>query len=98
MFRFENLGNEGSKIYIGNLNFDTTQEDLTAVFAAYGEVKDCFLPTDYDGNPRGFAFVSMAEEDAVKAIEEVNGTELDGRTLAVNKSLPKGQKAAPKRK
>lgn len=93
-----NLGNEGSKIYIGNLNFDTTQEDLSAVFAAYGEVKDCFLPTDYDGNPRGFAFVSMAEEDAAKAIEELNGTELDGRTLTVNKSLPKGEKASPKRK
>ena len=93
-----NVGNEGTKIYIGNLNFATTQEDLQAAFAAYGEVKDCFLPMDYDGNPRGFAFISMAEEDAVKAIEELNGSDLDGRVLTVNKSLPKGQKAAPKRK
>ena len=93
-----NVGNEGSKIYVGNLNFDTTQEDLSAAFAAYGDVKDCFLPVDYEGNPRGFAFVSMEEEAAAKAIEELNGTELDGRTLTVNKSLPKGQKATPKRK
>lgn len=56
------------------------------------------MPTDYDGNPRGFAFVQMEEEAAAKAIEELNGTELDGRTLTVNQSLPKGQKAAPKRK
>mmetsp|Transcript_5887 Transcript_5887/g.7440 ORF Transcript_5887/g.7440 Transcript_5887/m.7440 type:complete len:365 (-) Transcript_5887:1377-2471(-) len=88
--------NEGSKIYIGNLNFDTTEEDLSAAFAAYGNVMDCFLPTDYEGNPRGFGFVSMDEEAAAKAIEELNGTELDGRTLTVNKSLPKGQKATPK--
>jgi len=87
---------DGAKIYVGNLNFATTQEDLTAAFAAYGTVKDCFLPTDYDGNKRGFAFVSMDEEGAAKAIEELNGANLDGRTLTVNKSLPKGQKASPK--
>lgn len=97
LFLSDNVGNEGSKIYIGNLNFDTTEEDLSAAFAAYGDVKDCFLPTDYEGNPRGFGFVSMDEEAAAKAIEELNGTELDGRTLTVNKSLPKGQKATPKR-
>lgn len=97
LFLSDNVGNEGSKIYIGNLNFDTTEEDLSAAFAAYGDVMDCFLPTDYEGNPRGFGFVSMDEEAAAKAIEELNGTELDGRTLTVNKSLPKGQKATPKR-
>jgi RNA recognition motif-containing protein len=94
----DNVGDDGAKIYVGNLNFATTQEDLTAAFAAYGTVKDCFLPTDYDGNKRGFAFVSMDEEGAAKAIEELNGANLDGRTLTVNKSLPKGQKASPKRK
>jgi len=86
----------GSKIYVGNLNFQTSMEDLNAAFAEYGEVMDCFIPTDYDGNPRGFGFIQMAEEDAVKAIEGLNGTELDGRTLNVNKSLPKGTKATPK--
>ncbi len=98
LFLSDNLGDDGAKIYVGNLNFATTQEDLSAAFAAYGTVKDCFLPTDYDGNPRGFAFISMDEEGAAKAIEELNGSNLDGRSLTVNKSLPKGQKASPKRK
>lgn len=88
--------NQGTKIYVGNLNFETTMEDLQATFEAYGDVKDCFIPTDYDGNPRGFAFIQMEEENALTAIEELNGTQLDGRTLNVNKSLPKGTKATPK--
>lgn len=90
--------NEGTKIYVGNLNFETTSEGLQAPFEEFGVVKDCFLPTDYDGNPRGFAFLLMDDESAVKAIEGLNGMELDGRTLNVNKSLPKGTKATPKRK
>ena len=98
LFLSYHVGNDGTKIYVGNLNFATTQESLQSAFAAFGEVKDCFLPLDYDGNPRGFAFISMAEDDAVKAIEGLNGSDLDGRVLTVNKSLPKGQKAAPKRK
>lgn len=85
---------QGTKIYVGNLNFDTTQADLQATFAEYGAVKDCFIPTDYEGNARGFAFVQMEEDNAMAAIEGLNGTELDGRTLNVNKSLPKGTKAA----
>ena len=88
----------GTKIYIGNLSYDTTMETLKETFEKYGEVKDCFIPMDYDGNPRGFAFIGMDEENAVKAIEELNGSELDGRTINVNKSLPKGKKAQPKRK
>jgi len=89
----------GTKVYVGNLNFDTTLEDLQATFEQYGEVKDCFIPTDYDGNPRGFAFIQMDEESALAAIDGLNGTELDGRTLNVNKSLPKGTQsnAGPKR-
>ncbi len=78
---------------MGNLDFGTTSETLKETFAEYGEVKDCFIPADYDGNPRGFAFIQMDEENAIKAIEELNGIELDGRTIVVNKSLPKGQKA-----
>lgn len=73
-------------------------ETLQATFEEFGEVKDCFIPTDYDGNPRGFAFIQMEDDNAVAAIEALNGTELDGRTLNVNKSLPKGTKAGPKRK
>ncbi|KAL7489711.1 hypothetical protein ACHAW6_015435 [Cyclotella cf. meneghiniana] len=85
----------GTKIYVGNLNFDTTAETIQEAFQKYGEVKECFMPVDYDGNPRGFAFISMEEEDAVKAIDALNQTELDGRTLTVNKSLPRGEKKRP---
>ena len=98
LWYFVPIEDEGTKIYVGNLNFDTTMEDLKATFAEYGEVKDCFMPSDYDGNPRGFAFIQMEEENALKAIEELHGTQLDGRTLNVNKSLPKGTKASPTRK
>lgn len=81
---------------MGNLNFDTTLEEVKEAFGEFGEVKDVFLPSDYDGNPRGFAFVQMEEENALKAIEGLNGVELGGRTLNVKKSLPKGTKAEPK--
>jgi RNA recognition motif-containing protein len=77
---------------VGNLNFDTTVEEVQAVFAVYGDVKDCFVPTDFDGNPRGFGFVTMDDESALVAIEGLDGTELRGRTLNVKKSLPKGTK------
>jgi len=87
---------QGTKIYVGNLNFDTTLESLQEAFEAYGEVKDAFIPSDYDGNPRGFAFVTMDDENALAAIDGLGGTELDGRTLNVNKSLPKGTKASPR--
>jgi len=90
---------EGAKIYVGNLNFDTTAEDLKAAFEEFGDVMDCFLPVDYDGNARGFGFIQMSDEDSLKAIEGMNGVVFDGRTLNVNKSLPKGQRpaaAAPK--
>jgi RNA recognition motif-containing protein len=80
----------GTKLYVGNLNFATTVEELQSAFAEYGEVKDVYLPSDYDGNPRGFAFVQMEEENALKAIEGLNGVEIGGRTLNVKKSLPKG--------
>ena len=72
-------------------------DTLKEAFGAYGEVKDCFIPSDYDGNPRGFAFVTMDDENALQAIEGLGGTELDGRTLNVNKSLPKGTKAVAQR-
>lgn len=88
--------NQGTKIYIGNLNFETTQETLKAAFEEFGDVTDCFIPSDYEGNPRGFAFIQMSEENAVSAIEGLNGVELEGRTLNVNKSLPKGTKSTPK--
>lgn len=78
-------------IYVGNLSFKVTQEDLTSVFAEYGTVKRVQLPTDREsGRPRGFGFVEMeteAEED--KAITELDGAEWMGRVLKVNKAKPR---------
>lgn len=78
-------------IYIGNLSYRATEEDLRAVFADYGEVKRVVLPTDREtGKMRGFAFVEMiedAQEDA--AISELDGAEWMGRQLRVNKAKPR---------
>ncbi|MBE9095907.1 RNA-binding protein [Tychonema sp. LEGE 07203] len=78
-------------IYIGNLSYRATEEDLKAVFAEYGTVKRVVLPTDREtGRMRGFAFVEMmedAQEDA--AIGELDGAEWMGRALRVNKAKPK---------
>ena len=78
-------------IYVGNLSYDVTQEDLTQVFAEYGTVKRVTLPTDREtGRPRGFAFVEMetdAEENT--AIDELDGAEWMGRDMRVNKARPR---------
>lgn len=78
-------------IYVGNLSFDATQDDLSQVFAEYGSVKSVKLPTDREtGRVRGFAFVEMggdSEEQA--AITALDGAEWMGRTLKVNKARPR---------
>ena len=78
-------------IYIGNLNYEITQEDLNEVLAEYGTVKRVHLPTDREtGRKRGFGFVEMssdAEEEA--AIEALDGAEWMGRSLKVNKARPR---------
>lgn len=78
-------------IYIGNLAYGATEEDLTSVFQEYGTVNRVTVPTDREtGRPRGFAFVEMskeAEEDA--AIEALDGAEWMGRELRVNKAKPR---------
>ncbi len=78
-------------IYIGNLSYDTTEESLRQAFEAYGEVTSVNVITDkYSGKPRGFAFVEMSNRDeAMAAIAELNGRELDGRTLNVNEARPR---------
>jgi RNA recognition motif-containing protein len=82
-------------VYVGNLAYNVTQDELSAVFADYGTVKRVHLPTDREtGRPRGFGFVEMssdAEEDA--AIEELDGAEWMGRVLKVNKARPRTEKA-----
>jgi len=83
---------ENVKLYVGNLSFDTTEETLRSAFEEYGSVSDCFLPTDREsGQTRGFAFVTMQSEDAEKALAEMNGADVDGRSLKVNEAQPKGE-------
>ncbi|NET01661.1 MAG: RNA-binding protein [Sphaerospermopsis sp. SIO1G2] len=78
-------------VYIGNLSYQVTQEDLTQVFAEYGTVKRVQIPTDREtGRVRGFAFVEMnSEEEEAAAIEALDGAEWMGRDLKVNKAKPK---------
>lgn len=78
-------------IYVGNLSYDVTQEDLVQVFEEYGSVSRVSLPTDREtGRPRGFAFVEMAEESQeAAAIEALDGAEWMGRDLRVNKAKPR---------
>jgi len=86
-----NSNKEEIKIYVGNLSFDTVADAVKELFEQYGTVTDCFLPTDRGtSRPRGFGFVTMPAKDAEKAINEVNGTELDGRTLRVNEARDRG--------
>ena len=76
----------GSKLYVGNLSFDTTEDTLRAAFEADGRsVSEVAIISDrMTGRPRGFAFVTMgSSEDAQKAVEALDGRELDGRTLRV---------------
>lgn len=81
------------KLYVGNLSFSTTEETLQAEFGAHGQVEEVAVITDRDtGRPRGFAFVSMSNDgEARAAIEALNGTEVDGRTITVNEARPKSE-------
>ncbi len=81
-----------TKIFVGNLAFSTTQDELTALFSAAGSVTDVFLPTDREtGRPRGFAFVQFSTEaEAKEAIARFNQHELGGRKLNVNAAEERG--------
>jgi len=78
-------------IYVGNLSFDSTEQDIRALFEAYGAVDRVSVVTDRDtGQPRGFAFVEMSDNAAGdQAIAAVNGHEVGGRALSVNEARPK---------
>ena len=79
-------------IFVGNLPFRAEQEDVIELFASYGEVVNCSLPLERDtGRKRGFAFVEMADPELeTKAIDGLQGTELMGRPLRINKAEPRG--------
>lgn len=83
-----------AKMYVGNLSYDATQEDLQALFEAHGAVSDVFIVKDREsGRPRGFAFVTMEEKSAMDAaIEALNGEEFMGRNLAINEARPREER------
>jgi cold-inducible RNA-binding protein len=80
-----------NNIFVGNLSYQTTQEDLLAAFSQFGNVERVNIVTDRDtGQPRGFAFVEMSDPQAARtAIAQLNGAELNGRALNVNEARPK---------
>jgi RNA recognition motif-containing protein len=78
------------KMYVGNLPFSSTEDDLRDLFSQYGEVQSANIIYDREtGRSRGFGVVEMAEESADSAIEALNGNEFGGRTLRVNEARPR---------
>ena len=82
------------KIYVGNLSYDTRDEDLRSAFAAYGEVAEATVISDRDTNrSRGFGFVEMPDQAAAQAaMQGLNGKEVDGRALTVNEAKPRADR------
>jgi RNA recognition motif-containing protein len=83
------------RLYVGNLSFQTTEQELQDLFQEVGQVETCNLITDkVTGKSRGFGFVQMVTDDeAQKAIDEFDGKEVDGRTLKVNEARPRQERA-----
>jgi cold-inducible RNA-binding protein len=81
-------------IFVGNLDFNTSEDDLRQLFQTYGQVDRVSIMTDRDtGRSRGFGFVEMSSsEEGEKAIASINGTQLGGRTLNVNEARPKAER------
>ena len=79
------------KMYVGNLPFSASEDDIRDLFSEYGDVTDVHLPMDRDsGRPRGFAFVTMGSKDAMnQAIENLDGHDFQGRALRVNEAQPR---------
>jgi RNA recognition motif-containing protein len=93
-----------SKIYVGNLPFSADESAVRALFAQHGTVESVTLITDRDtGRPRGFGFVEMPKADAARAIQNLNGHEMNGRQLKVNEAKersdggPRGGGGGPRR-
>jgi cold-inducible RNA-binding protein len=84
------------KLFVGNLSYNTTENDLQDAFAAHGTVLEANLMMDRaTGRPRGFGFVTMSTpEEAQKAIDALNGKQLDGRALTVNVARPREERPA----
>ena len=78
----------GKKLYVGNIPFDTTEDDLRNLFEAHGAVESVNVITDREtGRPRGFAFIEMDEGSAEAAMQALNGRDMGGRALRVNEAM-----------
>jgi RNA recognition motif-containing protein len=92
-----------TKLYVGNLPFTATDESVNALFSKHGTVEKISLVTDREtGRPRGFGFVEMSTTDASRAMQALNGTDFDGRTLKVNEAQDRersggGNRGGPRR-
>jgi cold-inducible RNA-binding protein len=86
------------KLFVGNFSFNTTEDDLRALFQPYGNVDSVAVVTDRDtGRSRGFGFVEMPDRgQAEKAIEALNGKQVGGRTLNINEARPKADNGGPR--
>ncbi|HEV8240285.1 MAG TPA: RNA-binding protein [Thermoanaerobaculia bacterium] len=79
-----------TKIYVGNLPYSATEDELRELFSAHGEVSSVSLVNDREtGRPRGFGFVEMAGDEAQSAIQALDGSQMGGRTLKVNEARPR---------
>ena len=79
-----------AKIYVGNLPFSATEADVRQLFSQHGTVESVSLPTDREtGRPRGFGFVEMSQADSARAIQNLNGHDMNGRQLRVNEAQDK---------
>ena len=81
------------RIFVGNLSYQTTEDQLTDLFSQAGEVESATIVTDRDtGRSRGFAFIEMERDAAAKAIQQFNGYELNGRAINVNEARPRPER------
>lgn len=81
-----------TKLYVGNLPWSTTKEQLAELFQTYGDVEDSFIPLDREtGRPRGFGFVTLETNAAKNAAAGLNNTDFMGRTIRVNEAAPPGE-------
>jgi len=85
-------------VYVGNLNFETTEADLRNLFTPFGEVERISVINDREtGRPRGFAFVEMPDDhEAAQAVAGLNGREVAGRALRINEAAPRLERARPR--
>jgi len=82
------------RIYVGNLPYTSSEEEIEQLFGQHGEVVSCALPTDREtGRPRGFGFVEMADGDADKAISALDGLDFGGRNLSVSEARPRQERS-----